>query len=501
MSFTELSKQLDTYCTPDDLQLVERSFEFAKAAHTDQKRKSGEPYIEHPLSVANYLAKMHLDPATIAAALLHDVVEDTSVTIEEIAKEFGSDIANLVDGVSKLGKVRIRKDFSATIHPDDKLEHTVFHSFSRQVEILRKMFIAMAKDIRVILIKLADRLHNLETLSAVDPDRQIRIARETLEIYAPIAHRLGIGEIKGRLEDLAFPYAYPKEYQRLQKMVGNKLAAKAQYLEKVKKVIQEELDKADVKGEINGRAKHLYSLFKKLEHYDYGLDQIYDLVALRIIVDNIEECYTVLGIIHKLWKPLPRRIKDYIAVPKPNGYQSLHTTVFCLDGQITEFQVRTRAMHEQAEYGVAAHWHYKSHPKEEKAPPHPNPNELSWVQQLADWQNKFHNTQELAEALKFDLFQDRIFVFTPKGDVHNLPSGASPIDFAFAIHTDIGLHCAGAKVNHKMVTLNHVLQNGDMVEIITSKKSSPKSDWLNFAKTSHARSMIKQTVKSKAGVL
>lgn len=494
MTIERLIDQAKTYLPDKDLKLIERAFHYANDAHKDQLRKSGEPYIQHPLHAAMTLAKMQIDAATISAALLHDVIEDTPITEAELKKEFGPDIAFLVDGVSKLGKVRVRKDIIDTNLKEQ--EPDSFHSFSRQFETLQKMFVAMAKDIRVIIIKLADRLHNMETLKFIPSDKQLRIAQETLEIYAPMADRLGIGELKGQLEDLAFPYVYPKEYIELKKIVELNYPRRLKYIKRVKKTLESESKKHHIEAEINGRAKHLYSLYNKMKRYS-NIDQIYDLVALRVIVDDVTDCYAALGMIHKLWKPLNGRIKDYIAMPKPNGYQSLHTTVFCLDGQPTEIQIRTKDMHAQAEYGIAAHWHYKSEQTKPALLRRSSNHDIAWVKQLAQWQEKLTNPAELAESLKLDFFQNRIFVFTPRGDVHDLPSGATPVDFAFAIHSDVGYHCAGAKVNGKMVTLNHILQNGDIVEILQNKKSSPKPDWLNFIKTSEARSNIKQAVKGE----
>lgn len=497
LNITDVLEITKSCFSKDDEALVRHAYQFANAAHREQIRKSGEPYIQHPLHTAQTLAKMKLDATTIAAALLHDTLEDTKITKKELHKEFGNEITFLVESVTKLGSVRIRRNI--TIPDQDKNIPDAFHSMERQVQILRKMFIAMAKDIRVILIKLADRLHNMETLKYVDPAKQLRLARETLDVYAPIAHRLGIGELKGRLEDLAFPFVYPDEHHTLQDNIGSILVARTKYIAKVQKIIHMEMNKMGIKGEIHGRAKHLYSLYKKLKHYNNNIDQIYDLVALRITVRTISECYAVLGMIHTLWKPLSGRIKDYIAVPKPNGYQSLHTTVFCLDGQITEIQIRTYQMHQQAEYGIAAHWHYKNNPGNNNIPfpKLPSYQELNWVSELASWQKKMTDPREITQGLKLDFFQDRLFVFTPKGDVHDLPVGATPIDFAFAVHSDVGYHCAGAKINGKMVTLNHALQSGDMIEIITNKKSSPKIDWLNFTKTSSARSSIRHALKVK----
>lgn len=490
MTIERLNEQCKSYLPAEDLDLINRAYNYAEIAHVGQLRKSGVPYIKHPLNAAMTLAKMHLDSTTISAALLHDVIEDTSATEEDLTKKFGPEIAFLVNGVSKLGKVRIRKNFNE----NDQEDPDSFHSLSRQLETLQKMFVSMAKDIRVILIKLADRLHNMQTLNFVDPEKQLRIAQETIEIYAPMADRLGIGELKGQLEDLSFPYIDPKEYTELKKIVEKNYPSRLKYIKRVKAFLENELKKNHIDGEINGRAKHLFSLYNKMKRYS-SIDQIYDLIALRIIVNDVKDCYAVLGIIHKFWKPLNGRIKDYIAMPKPNGYQSLHTTVFCLDGQPTEIQIRTYEMHAQAEYGIAAHWHYKTN---QTKPIRNTTNDIAWVKQLADWQNRLTNPSDLADTLKLDFFQNRIFVFTPRGDVHDLPNGATPIDFAFAIHSDIGYHCSGAKVNGKMVTLNHPLQNGDIVEILTNKKSSPKNDWLNFAKTSEARSTIKQALGGRS---
>jgi len=477
------------------LDLIQRAYRKAEFYHRGTFRLSGEPFIQHPLSVAMKLADLGLDPSTIAAGLLHDLHEDTPVTLSEIEKEFGSTIAKLVDGVSKLHKVKFREG-----------EEGLRGAREKQIETLRKMFIAIAGDIRVALIKLADRLHNLETLAALPKEKQKEIALETLEIYAPLAYRLGMGELKGTLEDLAFPYAYPKEYHYLLKLALPKYEFRKKYLEKVKKIVIQDLQKAKIEHEIHGRAKHFYSLYKKLQKYDHDLSKIYDLVALRIIVKEVAECYTTLGILHTRWKPLIGRIKDYIAMPKPNGYQSLHTTVFCEDGQIVEFQIRTRKMHEQAEYGVAAHWYYteKTRPKEfkegairsEKDTVVPE-QELRWVKELVKWQKEVKNSEDFFKTLKLDLFRDRIFVFTPKGAVIDLPEGATPIDFAYQIHSEIGDHILGARVNGKMVALNYELQNGDIVQILTSKKAKPSLDWLNLVKTAKARTRIRGWFKKQ----
>lgn len=477
MTINEIIKQIEDR-PKAEIQLIKRAYEFAQQAHQGQKRKSGQDYIQHPLATAFFLAKMNLDSPTIAGGLLHDVDENTPRTLADIEKEFGSEIAFFVGGITKVGKIKYRGEES-------------------QIETLRKMFLALAEDIRVVLIKLADRLHNMQTLQYLDRNKQKRIALETLEIYAPLAHRLGIGELKGELEDLAFPYIFPKEYKELVKNVKEKFQQRKEYLKKVKNVLEKELKKEGIKPlGIHARVKHYYSLYKKLQRYDMDLNKIYDLVALRIIVEKIEECYEALGIIHKMWRPLLGKIKDYISMPKPNGYQSLHTTVFCLDGKITEFQIRTAKMHEEAEYGIASHWAYDEAGKPNSGVT-PNLKQLVWVNQLRDWQKEIgKNPQEFIEGLKIDFLKDRIFVFTPKGEVKDLPEGATPIDFAYAVHTDIGHRCKGAKVDGRMVSLDYRLKNGEMVEILVTKNiKKPSRDWLNFAKTSQAKTRIRSQLK------
>lgn len=452
--------------------LVRQAYEFAERAHRGQKRESGDNYIIHPLLAAFTLAKFNLDVPTIAAALLHDVLEDTQISVQELERTFGKEITFLVQGVTKLGRIHYR-------------------GTEKEVENLRKMILAMAEDIRVILIKLADRLHNMETLSFLPAENQKRNALETLEIYSPLANRLGMGELKGNLEDLAFPYVYPQEYQWLLKETKDKYQEREEYLEKVKPILEKALHEEGLGDfQIHTRAKHYYSLFKKLQKYDMDFGKIYDLAALRIIVSNVEQCYLVLGILHKLWRPLPGRIKDYIALPKPNGYQSLHTTVFCLDGKMTEFQIRTPKMHEEAENGIVAHWAYSEEGKplagvkvDER---------FTWVRQLKEWQNEAHGSDEFLDSLKIDFFRDRIFILTPKGDVIDLPEGATPVDFAYQIHSDIGNQCAGAKVNSKMVALDYLLSSGEVVEIITQKNKKPSPSWLDFVKTSEARNRIRK---------
>lgn len=465
---------------PQAIELIKRAYGAAEKAHQGQKRSSGEPYFTHCLETANTLVDMRLDAATVSAGLLHDTAEDTDYSLEKINRDFGSEIFFMVNGVTKLGKIKYRGN-------EEKAEN------------LRKMFLAMAEDIRVILIKLADRLHNMKTLQFVAPEKQQRIALETLEIYAPLAHRLGMGDIKGQLEDLAFKYLHPEEYEWVARNVAEKYQERNKYLEEIKPIVQKELMKENISPiTIDARAKHYLSLYKKLLKYDMNFEKIYDLMAVRIVVSTIEECYGTLGIIHKLWRPVPGKIKDYIALPKPNGYQSLHTTVFCLDGKITEFQIRTAKMHEEAEKGIAAHWIYseKGKPKEGAK----TDGRFSWVNQLREWQNETSGSQEFLDSLKIDFFKDRIFAMTPRGDAIDLPEGATPIDFAYHIHSDIGDHCAGAKIGGRMVPLSHQLQNGDVVEIIVQKKQMPSRAWLEFAKTNIAKNRIRHSLKKEFGI-
>ena len=469
-----------------DIKLIRDAYDFAAEAHTGQKRLSGEDYLIHPIQTAIILAELKLDSETIAAGLLHDVVDDTPITNNEIKNKFGKDIARLVEGITKLGKIKYR-------------------GLERQVENLRKMFLAMAEDIRVVLIKLADRLHNMQTLDALPPEKQKRIALETLEIYAPLAHRLGLGELKGQLEDLAFPYVHPQAHQWLLDQIKDKYQEREKYLEIIKPIIKRELIRENIKSpEVHSRAKHYYSLYKKLQRNDMDLNKIYDLVALRVVVPDLEQSYAALGIIHKLWRPLPGRIKDYIALPKPNGYRSLHTTVFCEKGKITEFQIRTPEMHEMNEYGIAAHWFYA----EQKSKPvfatyqkkNPQIVELAWVKQLREWQKDILSPHEFLESLKIDFFKDRIFVFTPQGDIIDLPESATPIDFAYHIHTDLGHQCVSAKADNKLIALNDPLKNGQIVEIITQKQKGPNQRWLEFVKTNLAKGRIKSWFNTKKNI-
>lgn len=460
-----------------DFDMIRLAFEFAESAHREQKRASGEAYIVHPLSAAATLAEMKMPPVIIIACLLHDVPEDTAVTLKDIEKNFGSEIASLVKGITKLGKIKYR-------------------GTERYIENLRRMFMAMANDVRVIFIKFADRLHNLETLTHLPKEKQLRIALESLEIYAPIANRLGMFEMKGRLEDTAFKYVYPEEYAWTVSAIKEKLAERERYIKKAAKILESELRKAGIKFiDIYGRAKRLYSLYQKLQRHERDISKIYDLIALRVIVSDVADCYAVLGVVHGLWKPMRGRIKDYIAQPKPNGYQSLHTTVFADDGKIIEVQIRTERMQEEAEYGIAAHWGYD----ELRARGNNNEPRLTWVKELAKIQREIHDKQQFLDSLdnlKIDVFQNRIFVFTPKGDVIDLPEWATPVDFAYAIHSDIGDKCSGARINDKIVSLDTPLRSGDVVEIIVDKnRKAPSPDWLTFVKTHGARAKIRFTLK------
>jgi len=484
-SLNDLLEKVKSYRPQADLELIKKAYSFARQAHGGQLRFNGNPFFKHPLKTAKTLVELRVDEKAIAAALLHDVCEDTQTSLKIIQKMFGKEVAFLVEGVTKL------TDLKFQLGKEDYL-----------VENLRRMILAMAKDIRVLLIKLADRLNNLETLEVLPLEKQKTIAQETLEIYAPLAQRLGMGGMKGVLEDLAFPYVYPKEHTWVKLYSRPRYREMEDYLKRVKRVVNKALDKAGVEAEIHARGKHLFSLYKKLLVKDKNLDKIYDLVAMRVIVKTVEECYTVLGIIHKMWKPLLAMVKDYIALPKPNGYRSLHTTVFCLDGRIVEFQIRTRQMHAEAENGIAAHWYYSEQKakgkseKELKAGFKVPLDAFSWVKRLSSWQKEIGDNSEFLEDLKIDAFSDRIFVLTPKGEVVDLPDNSTPVDFAYAIHTEIGDSCVGAKVNGKLVELSHHLQNQDIVEILTSKQQKkPKHDWLKFVVTTHAKGAVRKALK------
>ncbi len=480
-----LKTQTRSSWEPSDLDMIEKAYLRAARAHAGQKRKSGDPYITHPLTTARRLADMGLDAHTIAAALLHDTCEDTSYTIADMQKEFGEEIARMVRGVTKLDRFR-------------------YQGNERGAESLRKMFLAVGEDIRIVILKLVDRLHNMETLAYLAPEKQKRIARETIEIYAPLAYRLGIGELKGRLEDLAFPYVAPEEYTWLMENLKSHYEERLSYIERLKPIVAQELAREKIPFlDIHARAKHYYSLYKKLPKYNMDVGKVHDLIALRVIVSTVEECYATLGALHGLWRPVPGFVKDYIALPKPNGYQSLHTTVFGSEGKKVEFQIRTKKMHEEAEFGIAAHWAYAAQKTTkaygEKRISFAKHRELAWIKQLREWQKDFEKPNEFLEALKIDFFQDRIFALTPKGEAFDLPEGATPVDFAYHIHSDIGNAAVGARVNDKMVPLHYALKNGDVVEILTQKNKKPSAGWLGFVKSANARKKIASFLKKRAG--
>lgn len=474
MALTELIEELKKNNPKADLDLIEKAYNFAQQAHEGQLRNSGEPYITHPLAVAKILAGLGLDDNTIAAGLLHDVVEDTPKKLEDIRKIFGQEIALLVDGVTKLSRIGY----------SSKEE--------RQIENYRKMFLAMAKDIRVILIKLADRLHNMRTLKHHDFWKQREVAQETLEIFAPLAHRLGIFRFKWELEDLSFRYLEPDKYYDLVGKISMKRKEREEYINEVIEILREELKKANLTADISGRPKHFYSIYTKMEKKNKDLNEIYDLIAVRVIVNSVKDCYGTLGIVHTLWKPIPGRFKDYIAMPKPNMYQSLHTTVIGPRGEPFEIQIRTWDMHHTAEYGIAAHWLYKENSKQKAR----IDEKLTWIKQIREWQSELQDSKEFMETLKIDLFSDVVFVFSPKGDVFELPAGSTPIDFAYRVHTEIGHRCIGSKVNNRLVPLDYTLKTGDIVEILTSKQANgPSRDWLKIVKSSQAKNRIRQWFK------
>ena len=476
VEFKHLIDTIHSYLPKAKCDDVTKAYQLAEEAHKDQRRVSGEPYILHPLAVAQILADMKIDTTTITASLLHDVVEDTSYTLDDLKKMFGKEVAFLVDGVTKLSRLNYRT------------------KEDQQLNSMRKMFLAMAKDVRVVVIKLADRLHNMRTLRYMRSDKQKRIAQETLEIFAPLAHRLGIFNIKWELEDLSFRYLEPDKYYDLVDQMKQKRHVREEIVNEAIDVLKKALDEAHIHCEINGRPKHFYSIYKKMKKDNRDLSQVYDLFAIRVIVDDVKDCYGVLGIVHNLWKPLPYRFKDYIAMPKPNNYQSLHTTVIGTRGQPVEIQIRTWEMHRIAEYGVAAHWRYKE--GNQTANKDAFDEKMGWLRNLLEWQDT-SNPKEFVNALKLDAFSDEVFVFSPRGDVIDLPQGAIPIDFAYRIHTDVGHRCVGAKINGKIVPLDYKLKNGDIVEIITSKVGKPSLDWLNIVGSSESRSKIRSWFKKE----
>jgi len=455
--------------------MVKRAYERAASAHTGQRRLSGEDYVNHPMEVAAILADLELDAETIAAALLHDTVEDTALTAEEVEQEFGPEVAHLVEGVTKLGRISLRSDQQ------------------QQAENIRKMMVAMAEDLRVVLIKLADRLHNMRTLDPLPDLKRRKISRETLDIYAPLAHRLGIGQVKWELEDLAFRYLEPEAYDEVAKRIFRKRNEREAVVSDLREILARELESVGIRAEITGRPKHIYSVWQKMTRENKDFTEIYDLSAIRVQVDSVRDCYGVLGVVHSLWKPVPGRFKDYVAMPKSNGYQSLHTTVITHTGEPIEIQIRTHEMHRIAEVGVAAHWAYKEGGKDTNFD-----QKLSWLRSLLEWQNEVGDAESFLDTVKVDLFQDEVYVFTPKGDVLNLPADSTPVDFAYRIHTEVGHRCIGAKANGRMVPLDYPLKNGEIVEILTSKAPhGPSRDWLNFVKSASAKERIRKWFKSQ----
>ncbi len=480
-SFNQLKEKAEAYLPAEKIAVVEEAYQFAAEAHQGQMRLSGDPFVEHPVQTAIILAELQLDAASLAAALLHDVPENCGIPVEKIKDKFGLEISRLVDGVTKLGKVSWQ---AAGTAPREA-----------QAENLRKMLVAMAEDLRVVFIKLADRLHNMRTLDALAPEKQQSVAQETLEIYTPLAHRLGIGELKWHLEDLAFQYLEPGEFRRIVTLLAARRAQRENFIAQVTDILKKELDKAGLRAELSGRPKHIYSIHQKMER-GRDFNDIYDLLALRVLVSTVPDCYSVVGIIHSLWHPIPEEFDDYIANPKPNGYQSLHTAVMCFGTTPLEVQIRTREMNYNDEYGVAAHWRYKQGQKadlhfEEK---------IGWLRQLVEWHRELSGSEEFLESVKTDIFIDQVFVYTPKGDIKDLPRGSAPLDFAYRVHTELGHRCIGAKVNGRLVPLDYELKNGDVVDIMSTKgEKGPSLDWLNphlgFVRTSHAKEKIRQWFK------
>ncbi|MDY7040850.1 MAG: bifunctional (p)ppGpp synthetase/guanosine-3',5'-bis(diphosphate) 3'-pyrophosphohydrolase [Chloroflexota bacterium] len=480
MDIDALLKQMQKSVPQANLSLIRRAYEVANLAHENQKRASGEPYVQHSLAVAQYLVELCPDSPTIAAGLLHDVVEDSILSVEDLRQEFGDEIARLVDGVTKLSEIgKLSQMGRRDLH-------------DQEAESLRKMFLAMVDDVRVVLIKLADRLHNMHTLAALPEDRRRRIAKETLDIFAPLANRLGIWQVKWELEDLGFRHLYSEKYKEIASLIDERRFEREEQLAVIEEKLLRELKEDGIEAEVSGRPKHIYSIYRKMERKGLPFDQIYDVRGVRIVVDDIPTCYAVLGIVHSLWRPIPGQFDDFIATPKDNMYQSLHTAVVADDGRTLEVQIRTRDMHRIAEYGVAAHWRYKEQARRDMA----FEAKIAWLRSLMEWRQDVTDAQEFVDSLKSDVFKDRVYTFTPRGDVVDLPNGATPIDFAYHIHTEIGHRCRGAKVNGRLVGLDYQLQNGDQVEILTAKRGGPSRDWLNlhlnYTKTARARQKIRQ---------
>src|ERR1700741_1930640 len=471
LRFVELMDKVRRNRPGDDLELLRRAFDFAAEQHKTQTRLSGEPFLSHPVEVARLLADMRLDVTALCAALLHDVVEDTKIPLSQIEEIFGADVARLVEGATKISRLDL-------LAPE-----------ARQAENVRKMLLAMVNDVRVVMIKLADRLHNMRTLQFLDSDKQQRIARETLDIYAPVANRLGMGLIRGELEDLAFPYLEPESFLDIQKKISTKQKVFDKFLHEVQDAVRSKMIESSIPAEVQARIKRLYSLHLKIQKQQRTLDQVFDLLAIRVITDTVKNCYATLGVIHQIWPPVPGRFKDYIAMPRPNLYQSLHTTVIH-GGQTFEVQIRTHQMHRIAEQGVAAHWRYKDGANVSDD----DDQRVVWMRQLIEWAREMREPSEFLSTLKVDLYPEEVYIFTPKGRVLTLPRGATPVDFAYSIHTDVGHQCVGAKVNGQMVPLRHPLSNGDVVEIATQKGHAPSRDWLGFVRNSRARAKIRQWI-------
>ncbi len=473
VQFEEILRQVESYRGADDLSLLRRAYEFSANQHAQQKRLSGEPYISHPLEVVYILANMKMDPVCLTAGMLHDVVEDTRTTTELIRQDFGAEVARIVEGVTKISRIKF-------MSPEEA-----------QAENYRKMVLAMVDDIRVVLVKLADRLHNMRTVEFLPPDRRERMARETLEIYAPIAHRLGMGKIRGELEDLAFRHLEPEAFEELKRTIESRRKVSDEFLVEVRKLVEAKMKETNIPARVEGRIKRLYSIWMKLRRQGIPIEQVYDLLAVRIITDNVKNCYAALGIIHNTWRPVPGRIKDFIAIPRPNLYQSLHTSVIGPQGQPFEVQIRTEEMHRIAEEGIAAHWKYK----DGRTLTQQDEERFAWLRHLVEWQQEMRDPGEFLSTLKIDLYPEEVYTFTPKGKVIVLPRDATPIDFAYAIHTEVGHRCVGAKVNGRIMPLKYRLRNGDIVEIVTQPNHTPSRDWLGMVNTSRARDKIKHWIK------